>query len=79
MQGHFAAAAQIEESLGAPLLLARTNAGWARALIARGRPEDLERSQKMLDQADETAEHMGAGLVTREVLECRAAVAAISG
>jgi hypothetical protein len=32
---NFGAAAAIEERLGAPLLLARTHAGWARALIAR--------------------------------------------
>ena len=38
---HFAAAAEIDERFGAPLLLARTRAGWAGALIARGRPEDL--------------------------------------
>ena len=41
---HFAAAAEIEERLGAQLFLARTHASWARALIARGRPEDLERA-----------------------------------
>ena len=48
-EGHFAAAAEIEESLGAPIFLARTNAGWARTLIARGRSEDLHRAQTMLD------------------------------
>ncbi len=37
-ESHFAAAAEIEASLGAPLFLARTHLGWARALIARGRP-----------------------------------------
>ena len=77
-EGHFAAAAEIEERLGAPLFLARTHAGWARALIARGRPEDLDRAQHMLEQAEETAERLGGGLVTREVAECRAALAAIN-
>ena len=52
-EGHFAAAAEIEQRLGAPLFLARTRAGWARALIARGRPEDLDRAQTMLEQAEE--------------------------
>ena len=75
-EGHFAAAAEIEERLGAPLLLARTHAGWARALIARGRPEDLDRAQHMLEQAEETAGRLGARGITREVGECRAALAA---
>ncbi len=61
-EGHFAAAAEIEQRLGAPLLLARTRASWAGALIARGRPEDLERAQSMLEQAEETAKRLGAGL-----------------
>ena len=63
-EDHFAAAAEIDERLGAPLLLARTRAGWARALIARGRPEDLERARHMLEQAEETAARLGGGLVT---------------
>ena len=78
-EDHFAAAAEIEERLGAPLLLARTRAGWAGALIARGRPEDLDRAQTMLDQAEETAARLGGGAITREVAECRAALAALSG
>jgi len=78
-ESHFAAAAQIEARLGAPLFLARTHAGWARALIARGRPEDLERAQPMLEHAEDTARRLGAGGTTREVAECRAALAAISG
>jgi hypothetical protein len=54
-EGHFATAAEIDESLGAPLLLASTHAAWARTLIARGRPEDLEHAQPMLDKAEDTA------------------------
>ncbi len=42
---HFAAAAEIDERLGSPLLLARTRGDWARALITRGQPEDLDRAQ----------------------------------
>ncbi len=78
-EGHFAAAAEIEEGLGAPLLLARTHAAWARALIARGRPADLDRAQTMLEQAHDTAARLGAGGITREIAECRAALAALSG
>jgi tetratricopeptide (TPR) repeat protein len=76
---HFAAAAEIEEQLGAPLLLARTRAGWARMLIARGRREELEHAQHMLEQAREVAERLGAEGITREVMECRTALAALSG
>ncbi len=75
--GHFAAAAEIEERLGAPLFLARTRASWARALIARRRPEDLDRAQSMLGQARDTAQRLGAEGITREVAECNAALAAI--
>ncbi len=78
-EDHFAAAAEIEERFGAPLFLARTHVGWARALIARGRPEDLERAQHMLEQAEEVAERLGGGLVSREAAECRSALAAMSG
>jgi class 3 adenylate cyclase len=78
-EGHFAAAAEIEESLGAPLFLARTHVGWGRTLIARGWPEDLDRAQHMLEQAEETARRLGAEGITREVTECRAALAAMSG
>jgi tetratricopeptide (TPR) repeat protein len=75
-EDHFAAAAEIEQRLGAPLLLARTHVGWARALIARGRPEDLDRAQPMLDQAHDTATRLGAEGIAREITECRAALAA---
>jgi hypothetical protein len=60
-EGHFVAAADIEERLGAPLFLARTHASWAHALIARGQPEDLERAQQVLEQAEEAATRLGAG------------------
>jgi hypothetical protein len=73
--GHFAIAAEIEERLGAPLLLARTHAGWARALIARGRSEDLERAQHMLEHAENS---VGADGIAPEIAECRTALAAAS-
>jgi class 3 adenylate cyclase/tetratricopeptide (TPR) repeat protein len=76
---HFAAAAEIEQRLRAPLFLARTHASWAGALIARGRPEDRDRAQKMLGQAQEVAERLGAGGITREVAECRAVLTGVSG
>jgi class 3 adenylate cyclase len=73
--GHFATAAEIEERLGAALLLARTNADWARALIARGRPQDLERAQHMLEQAEDSAHAEG---IARSIAECRSALASAS-
>ena len=78
-EDHFAAAAEIEENLGAPLFLARTHAAWARALIACGQPEDLDRAQTMLEEADDTATRLGAEGITREIKECRAALTAVSG
>jgi hypothetical protein len=62
-EDHFAAAA---ERLGAPLFLARTRAGWAHALVARGGPEDLDRAQHILEQAENTAGRLGAPGITRE-------------
>jgi predicted ATPase/class 3 adenylate cyclase len=78
-EGHFAAATELEEHFGAPLFLARTHVGWARALVARGQAEDLERAQHMLEQAEEVAGRLGGGLVTREAAECRTALVAMSG
>jgi tetratricopeptide (TPR) repeat protein len=78
-EDHFAAAAEINENFGAPLFLARTHAGWARVLLARGRPEDRDRAQRMLHQAEQTAARLDAGGITREVAECRAALEAIGG
>ena len=37
---------------------------WARTLIARSRPEDLDRALHMLEQAEETAVLLGGVLVT---------------
>ena len=74
---HFAAAAELEQQFGAPLMLARTRAGWAGALIARGRTEDLERAQGMLEQAEETAARLGGELVSQEAARSRSALAAL--
>ncbi len=78
-ESHFATAAEIETRLGAPLLLARTHARWAGALIAGAQTEDLDRAQRMLEQAEDTAGRLGAEGITKEIAECHAALAAISG
>jgi hypothetical protein len=75
---HFVACAEIDERLGAPLFLARTRVGHARTLIARGRTEDFDPARQMLEQAEDTAGRLGAGLLTREVAECRAELGAVS-
>jgi tetratricopeptide (TPR) repeat protein len=75
---HFAAAAELEQRLGAPVLLARTQASWAQVLVERGRPEDLLRAESLLDEAEEAAERLGAQGVTRDVTVCRAALAGIN-
>ena len=49
----------------------------ARVLIARGRPQDLDRALPMLEQAEDIAARMGGGLLTREAAGCRAAFAAV--
>jgi class 3 adenylate cyclase len=76
---HFTAAAEIEERVGAELFLARTRAHWARTLITRDGPEERERARTMLAQARDAAERLGAEGITREVDECRAALATIGG
>ncbi|HXW59808.1 MAG TPA: AAA family ATPase [Solirubrobacteraceae bacterium] len=69
---HFAAGA--EQSADAPLFLANTRLEWARALIARGRPEDVERAMAMLDQAHDTATRLFADGLTRAVEKSRGAM-----
>jgi class 3 adenylate cyclase/tetratricopeptide (TPR) repeat protein len=76
---HFAAAAELDERLGAPLFLARTRIAWARALLARGGPEDGDRAQVMLEQAADAGRRLDAEIITREVADCRAAPAATAG
>ena len=48
-------------------------------LIARGRREELDRAQSMLEQAGDTAKRLGAEGVAREVATCNTALTAIRG
>jgi hypothetical protein len=68
-EAHFTAAAQIESGLGAPLLLARTHVGWARALLACDGATRLDRARAMLEQAAQIAVPLGAGGIMGEVAE----------
>jgi hypothetical protein len=76
---HFGRAAEIDTRLGAPLLLARTKARWASALIDRGRPQDRDRAETMLEGAQEAAGRLGAEGIAIEIAQSRAAMAAIGG
>lgn len=76
---HFAAAATLETKLEAPLLLARTHARWARALIARGGRDDCGRAEMMLERAERSARDTGAGGISREIAEARRRLVTISG
>jgi hypothetical protein len=55
------------------------HAGRTQAPVARGRLEELDRAQHILEQAEDTAGRLGAEGITREVAECRDALTAISG
>jgi class 3 adenylate cyclase/tetratricopeptide (TPR) repeat protein len=74
---HFAAAAEMDARLGAPLFLADTRTDWAHALLARGRPEDLDRAQHLLTEAEDVAGRLGAEGIIGRVVECRRTLAAI--
>jgi DNA-binding SARP family transcriptional activator len=64
--GHFAAAAAIDQRVGAPTWLARTRIGWARALLTRRGPGDAEQADHLLQQALDDARRLGlAGVVGR--------------
>ncbi|HTQ67886.1 MAG TPA: AAA family ATPase [Solirubrobacteraceae bacterium] len=76
---HFAAAAELESRLEAPLLLARTHARWARSLIAGGHAEEMGRAETMLERADRAARRAGAGGIMREVEESRRQLVTIAG
>ncbi len=76
---HFAAAAKLEMNLEAPLLLARTHARWAAALIVRGRNEDCGRAEMMLERADRSAREAGAGGISREIAESHRRLVTIGG
>jgi tetratricopeptide (TPR) repeat protein len=57
--GHFAEAAAIHDRLGVRGMLAPTLLDWARALLRRGGPNDLERAGHLLRRARTTARDLG--------------------
>jgi class 3 adenylate cyclase len=76
---YFARAAALETRLSAPLLLARTHARWARALVAHGRAEDRSRAEMMLERAEGSARSGKAHGIAHEIAECRRDLVAVGG
>ena len=76
---HFAAAAALETKLEAPLLLARTHARWARALITRDPHKDVGRAEMMLERAERSARETGAGGISRDIADARRQLVTIRG
>jgi class 3 adenylate cyclase len=64
----FAAAASIEERIGAPAWLARTRLDWARMLVSRRSAGDAGRARELLDQALATARNLGLAGVEHRAL-----------
>jgi tetratricopeptide (TPR) repeat protein len=62
----FAAAAAIDQRVSAPTWLARTRMGWARALLTRGAPGDVEQARHLLEQALDTARQLQLAGVERQ-------------
>jgi DNA-binding CsgD family transcriptional regulator/tetratricopeptide (TPR) repeat protein len=58
-EAHFASALELNQRMGAATWEAHTAHAYGRMLLARGRPEDAERSASLLASATELAERIG--------------------
>ena len=56
---HFEVALGLDGLMGARAWQARTEAGYARMLVARGRPDDIERARALADSARAAARELG--------------------
>jgi class 3 adenylate cyclase len=65
----FAAAAATQDRIRAPMWLARTCVEWARMLLARAEPNDVERARDLLHQALTTASGLGLARLEQEAEE----------
>jgi tetratricopeptide (TPR) repeat protein len=65
--GHFAAAAAVQERIEARGTLVFTRLEWARMLLRRGRAEDLRRARALLEAAKLGAAEAGLPIVERQV------------
>ena len=66
--GHFQATVEKQLHLGTPGWLAHTRLEWARMLLARGAPSDVEQAREMLSQVLATARELGMGNVERRTV-----------
>lgn len=66
-EARFAAAAT-HERIQAPTWLARTRLEWARMLLVRRQPGDVERARELLGQALATARELGLGNIERQAV-----------
>ena len=74
---HFEAAIERSAAIGARPILARTRSDYARMLVARGEPGDLERAHELASAAAEEAERLGMPLVAEAALTSMRAAQAI--
>jgi hypothetical protein len=65
----FAAAAATHERISAPVLLARTRLEWARMLLARAEPKDIDHAHDLLAKAQATASDLGLPKIQREAID----------
>jgi class 3 adenylate cyclase/tetratricopeptide (TPR) repeat protein len=65
-RAHFEEAAGIHGALRAPFHVARTQLGWARALLAAGGPAEAEEARRLLEEAVSTAHRHGYALLVSE-------------
>ncbi len=65
--GHFERALEIHTRMGARPLLAHTQHEYAAALLEQGRPEDRERANRMLAEAQATAEELGVSVLVERI------------
>jgi len=67
-QDHFARAAETHARMDAPTWLARTRLEWARMLLERRGPGDVDRARELVSQALATAKEFGLGGVERQAV-----------
>jgi tetratricopeptide (TPR) repeat protein len=65
---HFADAEAIHTRIGAPTWSARTRLEWARMLLARRQPGDVERARDLLGHVLEGARELGLGSIERQAV-----------
>jgi hypothetical protein len=66
-EGYFEAALALEERMESPPLMARTRYWYARMLLSRNRPGDLERGIDLLARARDSADELGMALLASQV------------